>query len=194
MSSLDHGKNLIIRFQINNPSQLPLIIKRSEIVFGISQERLKYCLADDFPLSPQIPKLVEITMRITEEEYTRYLRDSLVIGVHGILIHTDTGPNKETSFRLEGKLKGYCVETVEVNLDSRGDYILYNVVGGRGLGTPPPLAHKTTPGSAGFRALPRSMAMGGGRMGMGGFRGGSMGGFHGGGMMGGFHGGGGGRR
>ena len=104
MPSLDHGKNLIIRLQINNPSQFPLIIKRSEIAFGISRERLKYCLADDFPLSPQIPKLVEITMRITEEEYTRYLRDSLVIGAHGILIHTDTGPNKETSFWLEGKL------------------------------------------------------------------------------------------
>lgn len=85
MSALDHGKNLVIRLQINNPSQFPLIIKRSEIVLGISQERLQCCLADDFPLSPQIPKLVEITMRITEEEYTRYLRDGLVIGVHGIL-------------------------------------------------------------------------------------------------------------
>lgn len=54
-------------------------------MLGISQERLTYCLADDFSLSPQIPKLVEIAMRITEEEYTRYLRDGLVIGVHGIL-------------------------------------------------------------------------------------------------------------
>lgn len=85
MSALDHGKNLVIRLQINNPSQFPLIIKRSEIVLGISQERLQCCLADDFPLSPQISKLVEITMRITEEEYARYLRDGLVIGVHGIL-------------------------------------------------------------------------------------------------------------
>ena len=69
----------------------------------------------------------------------------------------------------------------------------YRAYGRTGL---PPLAHRATPGSAGFRALPRAMA--GNHMGMagGGFRGGSMGGFHGGGMMGGFHGGGfgGGRR
>jgi hypothetical protein len=75
-----------------------------------------------------------------------------------------------------------------------GGYYHYQAAGSRGRGSLPPLAHKPAAGSAGFRALPRSMAMGGGRMGMGGFRGGSMGGFHGGGMMGGFHGGGGGRR
>jgi hypothetical protein len=64
----------------------------------------------------------------------------------------------------------------------------------------PPLAHKLSPGSAGFHALPRSAA--GGRMAMGGFRGGSRGGFggrsmasaHAGGFGGGFHGGFGGRR
>jgi len=61
MSALDHEKNLVIRLQINNPSQFLRIIKQSEIAFGISQEHLKYWLADDFPLSPQIPKLVEIT-------------------------------------------------------------------------------------------------------------------------------------
>ena len=68
-------------------------------------------------------------------------------------------------------------------------------IGAYNRGAMPPLAHHPTPGSAGFRALPRTMA--GNRMGMaGGFRGGSMGGFHGGGTMGGFHGGGfgGGRR
>ncbi len=77
-----------------------------------------------------------------------------------------------------------------------GGFYHYPAAGGRGRGSLPPLAHQATPGSAGFRALPRNMA--GGRMGMagGGFRGGSMGGFRGGGMMGGFHGGGfgGGRR
>ena len=77
----------------------------------------------------------------------------------------------------------------------RGGYGIYNrAAGGRGL---PPLAHQPRAGTAGFRALPRSMAvnrMGGGFRG-GGFRGGSMGGFRGGGFhgggMGGFHGGGG---
>jgi hypothetical protein len=55
----------------------------------------------------------------------------------------------------------------------------------------PPLAHNTVAGSAGFRALPRSMAAN--RMSApGGFRGGFDGGFHGGGFAGGgFHGGGG---
>lgn len=71
-----------------------------------------------------------------------------------------------------------------------GGYRAYNRAG------MPPLAHHPAPGSAGFRALPRTMA--GNHMGMagGGFRGGSMGGFNGGGMTGGFHGGGfgGGRR
>jgi len=75
-----------------------------------------------------------------------------------------------------------------------GGYYHYQAAGGHGSGSFPPLAHKPAPGSAGFRALPRTMA--GGRMGMrmGGFRGGSMGGFRGGGSMGGFHGGFGGRR
>jgi hypothetical protein len=76
-----------------------------------------------------------------------------------------------------------------------GGFYHYPAAGGRGRESLPPLAHQPTPGSAGFRALPRNMA--GNRMGMagGGFRGGSMGGFHSGGMMGGFHGGGfGGRR
>ena len=54
MSALDHGKNLVIRLQNNNPSQSRLIIKPSEIVLGISQERLKYCLADNFLLSPPL--------------------------------------------------------------------------------------------------------------------------------------------
>ncbi len=79
-----------------------------------------------------------------------------------------------------------------------GGFYHYPAAGARGLGGLPPLAHKPAAGSAGFRALPRNMAsnrMGGGFRGAGGgFRGGSMGGFHGGGMMGGFHGGGGGRR
>jgi hypothetical protein len=69
----------------------------------------------------------------------------------------------------------------------------YAAAGARGRANLPPLAHNPKPGSVGFRALPRSMATAGGRMGTagGGFRGRSTGGFHGGGMMGGFHGGGG---
>ncbi|MFZ0961332.1 MAG: hypothetical protein WAO35_10550 [Terriglobia bacterium] len=79
-----------------------------------------------------------------------------------------------------------------------GGFYHYPANGGRNRASMPPLAHQPTPGSAGFRALPRTMAsnrMGGGFR-SGGFRGGSFGGgFHGGGMMGGFHGGfGGGRR
>jgi hypothetical protein len=73
----------------------------------------------------------------------------------------------------------------------RGGYGGYGGSRAYNRGAMPPLAHHPTPGSAGFRALPRS-TMAGSRTGMGGgFRGGSMGGFHGGGMMGGFHGGGG---
>ncbi|MGO8815160.1 MAG: FecR domain-containing protein [Terriglobia bacterium] len=71
----------------------------------------------------------------------------------------------------------------------RGGYGAYGGYRGYSRANLPPLAHRATLGSAGFRALPRAMA--GGRMGMGGgFRGRSMGGFHGGGMVGGFHGGG----
>lgn len=72
----------------------------------------------------------------------------------------------------------------------------YSVAGMANRGVPP-LAHSVGPGSAGFRALPRSMAgsrmMGGFRSG--GFRGGFDGGFRGGmgGFGGGFHGGGHGR-
>ncbi len=76
-----------------------------------------------------------------------------------------------------------------------GGFYHYSATGTRNRGSLPPLAHQPTAGSAGFRALPRTLASN--RMGLagGGFRGGSMGGFHGGGMMGGFHGGGfGGRR
>ena len=82
----------------------------------------------------------------------------------------------------------------------RGGYYHYAAAGARSRGSLPPLAHQPKPGSAGFRALPRTMASS--RMGMaaggfrgaasgGGFHGGSRGGFHGGGMMGGSHGGGG---
>lgn len=77
----------------------------------------------------------------------------------------------------------------------RGGY-RYPVAGGRFKAGVPPLAHVPRAGSAGFRALPRSMA--GNRMSMaggmrsGGFAGGFHGGgFHGGGFGGGFHGGGG---
>jgi hypothetical protein len=73
-----------------------------------------------------------------------------------------------------------------------GGYYHYQAAKGVAGGKLPPLAHHPTPGSAGFRALPRNMASARMGMAMGGFRG--VGGFHGGGAMGGFHGGFGGRR
>jgi hypothetical protein len=72
-----------------------------------------------------------------------------------------------------------------------GGYYHYPAAGGHGLGSLPPLAHNPTPGSAGFRALPRTMASARMGMAMGGRGTGYGGGFHGGGSMGGFHGGGG---
>jgi hypothetical protein len=70
-----------------------------------------------------------------------------------------------------------------------GAFYRYPAVAARGRESLPPLAHQPRAGSAGFRALPRSMA-GGRMMAMGGFRGGMMGDFRDGGMRGGFHGGG----
>ncbi len=53
-----------------------------------------------------------------------------------------------------------------------GGFYHYPAAGVRNRGSMPPLAHKPVAGSAGFRALPRGMAMSGGRMGAGGFHGG----------------------
>ncbi|HEV2383313.1 MAG TPA: hypothetical protein VG206_26400 [Terriglobia bacterium] len=76
-----------------------------------------------------------------------------------------------------------------------GGFYHYPAAGGRGRGILPPLAHRATPGSAGFRTLPRTMAGGHVGMPMGGFRGaGYGGGFHGGGFHGGSGGGFAGRR
>ena len=47
-----------------------------------------------------------------------------------------------------------------------GGYYHYRAARGVASRMTPPLAHQPTPGSAGFRAFPRSMAMAGGRMGM----------------------------
>lgn len=75
-----------------------------------------------------------------------------------------------------------------------GGFYHYPVAPGRGARPLPPLAHQPAAGSAGFRALPRTMASGRMGMPMGGFRGGGVrGGFHGG-VGGGFHGGFAGRR
>jgi hypothetical protein len=73
-----------------------------------------------------------------------------------------------------------------------GRYYHYPVALGRTVRAMPPLAHQPTAGSAGFRALPRTMAMG--RGGMRGMPMGRMGGFEGARAGGGFHGGFGGRR
>jgi hypothetical protein len=76
-----------------------------------------------------------------------------------------------------------------------GRYYHYPVALGGGARALPPLAHQPTKGSAGFRALPRTMAMNRGGMPTGGFRGAGVGGgFRGAGVGGGFHGGFGGRR
>jgi hypothetical protein len=97
-------KNIDIRFQILNPTNFPLTIKESFIVFGISQKRVKYVLSQYFVLSPRIPKNVQVNMWITEAESSHYLLDRLFISVEGMFRHTDMGPKKESELTVNGKL------------------------------------------------------------------------------------------
>jgi len=88
------GRNLIIRFTISNPTNFPITIKRSLIVFG--ENRLKYSAGDGQLLTPQNPIHVRIEISITEEERRSLATRPLIFGVKGELRYTDMGPNRET--------------------------------------------------------------------------------------------------
>lgn len=97
------GKHLIIRFTISNPTNFPIIIKKSWIIFG--SNRLKYSLGEDRRLTPKNFIPVRIEMPITGEELDRLTTNNpIVIGIQGGLRHTDMGPNEETIMPIIGNL------------------------------------------------------------------------------------------
>ena len=64
--------DILIRFEIRNPTGFPITIRDSVITFGIFDERIKYLIGKDFRLSPKIPKEIVITMWLKDEELNRF--------------------------------------------------------------------------------------------------------------------------
>lgn len=98
-------KNLYVRFEIVNPTNFPLTITESSVVFELPGMRITYSLADHFHLSPNIPKPVEIEIRIFDEQVKRFLEERLIFSVHGTFLYTDMGRNTLTTQALNGKLR-----------------------------------------------------------------------------------------
>jgi hypothetical protein len=99
-------KNLLIQFNIVNPSNFPLTVKECVLKFGISENRLSYSIGENRRLLPKKIGTHAIQMWITREEAGRFMGGVLPVFVRGTLIHTDMGNFKGQSVpqSLDGTL------------------------------------------------------------------------------------------
>lgn len=86
-----------IQFQIINESQFPITLSDSEIVFKTSRVGevggLKYYAPQNFPLFPNVPYMVDVSVVVTKEEIDQFETSIMLISVEGKF--TWTGVLKE---------------------------------------------------------------------------------------------------